>query len=161
MATAGTPPSNTPSSARAASNMPQVGASAAPRLHTAASAIEANIKRRLSRPSDSAPAIKIAAARQPVLTDSANELPAAPRLKYSASSGSTGCTQYNSENVANPAKKRAKLMRRYAGEPACTQVRAAGGKGDACMGITVTRSRIFCRKQPAGKIAGSARACRC
>ena len=42
----------------------------------------------------------------------ASELPAAPRLKYPASSGSTGCTQYSSEKVAKPARKSARLMRR-------------------------------------------------
>ena len=112
MATAGTPPSNRPSSARAASSAPQVGATAASTLHRAASAIDANIRRRWSRPSDSAPATKIATARQPVVTESASELPAAPRPKYAASSGSTGCTQYSSEKVAKPARKSARLMRR-------------------------------------------------
>ena len=63
------------------------------------------------RSSDINEAMKIAAARQPVLTDSAKELPAAPRPKCSANSGNTGCTQYSSEKVAKPARKRARLMR--------------------------------------------------
>ena len=57
------------------------------------------------------------AARQAVDTDSASALWAGLTEKVRASSGSSGCTQYSSENVAKPARNKATLTRQYSGVP--------------------------------------------
>ena len=112
MATAGTPPSRKPSSARAASKVSQLGARLAARLHSAASSIETNIRPRRPSPSDSAPASTMATARQPVVSDSDSALAAGVTPKCATNAGSSGCTQYSSEKVAKPARNSARLMRR-------------------------------------------------
>ena len=71
-------------------------------------------------------------ARQAVETDSASALCAGLTAKVRASSGSRGCTQYSSENVAKPARNRATLTRRYSRVPR----RIHTGRDDEDMGKT-------------------------
>ena len=81
-------------------------------------------------------ALRVVPDPEPVLTASANELPAAPKPKCCASSGSTGCTQYNKANVAKPPENSASTVRMNIGVPfsmyaslscATTSSRAEGG----------------------------------
>ena len=127
MATAGTPPSRMPSSARAASSACHCGKNEATRLHSAASAMEINISLRRPSPSDSAPASTMETARQAVDTDKASALCAGLTAKVCASSGKSGCTQYSKENVAKPARNKAMLTRKYSGVPGLIHTGACDG----------------------------------
>jgi len=112
MATAGTPPSTTPSNARVASNPCQPGNTAAASVSTDDSTSDTPISVLRWIDSDSSPANRIANASSSVDTDSTKLVCAGVRPKSCASSGISGCTQYSSENVENPAANSARLARR-------------------------------------------------
>ncbi|VWC02419.1 hypothetical protein BDO18943_04899 [Burkholderia dolosa] len=63
----------------------------------------------------------------PVDSDRDSELDAAPTPNSRANAGSSGCTQYSSENVENPARNNANAIRLYAAEPGDTPAGSASG----------------------------------
>ena len=79
MATAGTPPSTIPVRARATRSTCQLGATAARRVSSAASAMEVNISPRRPSACEQAPAMTMEKASRPVVSDRASELSTALR----------------------------------------------------------------------------------
>ena len=93
MATAGTPPSATPSSALSRRNNGQEGASAASPFSAAAPTSDAAMRVCGPMRSDTMAAATIESAKKPVLNEIASELAAAPSPNARAKVGSSGCGQ--------------------------------------------------------------------
>ncbi len=93
MATAGTPESASPASARNAISAGQFGAKAVARVAAAAAASEAAITDLCPKASDSAPAPNMATASTAVVADTERLAAAGETEKASTKAGSSGCTQ--------------------------------------------------------------------
>ncbi len=93
MATAGTPPSTKPCSARMTNIRCQFGAKAVAIVNTAAPISEIDMRLRRPSPSDTAAAQTMAIARKPVESDRASELSAGLTENSCAKIGNSGCTQ--------------------------------------------------------------------
>ena len=93
MATAGTPPSNRPSSARMIRSRFQFGMAAQAMVQIEAPSRDTNIRLRRPNRSDTAAAQKMASARKPVDSDRDSELAAGLTPKSRAKIGMSGWTQ--------------------------------------------------------------------
>ena len=106
-----------------------------------------NISLRRPSPSDKAPASTMEPARQAVDTDSASALWAGLTAKLWASSGSSGCTQYSKEKVANPARNSATLTRKYSGVPRLIHTGAAEAGGWMGKEVFTSCGALFMREK--------------
>src|SRR6266436_3971906 len=117
IATAGSPLNAAPSSARTARNPRQPGMSADTMVSAAAAASENTITDFRPHASEMDPATRIDTASRPVVSDSDRLLAAGLTWNSRENTAISGCTQYSSANVENPAMNTATFVRRNAGVP--------------------------------------------
>src|SRR5450830_328941 len=122
MATAGMPPSATPSKARSTSNWGKLWAKAQAMVQSAPPSMAVTIMGLRPTRSDKMLLNTSDKASAAVDADRDRLLSAGVRLNSEAISGIRGCTQYKSANVEKPPNTMARLMRLKAGLPAWTDI---------------------------------------
>jgi hypothetical protein len=139
IATAGTPASANPCATRTATSTPSDGDSGATRPRIAAASTETIITRRRPNTSDSELTGMIAIASAPVPADIARLAIAGLARNDAESSGSSGCGEYSSANVASPAANSPSRTRRIPGSP-CRSRPPCRGSAAWCVTSSSTAS---------------------